>query len=50
MSQYYVFTIQRPSNKNDAAQPGGCLTTVVKGGPLEWLEKAYVEPADGLRN
>jgi hypothetical protein len=23
MSQYYVFTIQRPSNKNDAAQPGG---------------------------
>ena len=23
MSQYYVFTIQRPSNKNDAARPGG---------------------------
>ncbi len=34
MSQYYVFTIQRPSIKNDAAQPGGCLTPAVKGWAL----------------
>jgi hypothetical protein len=39
MSQYYVFTIQHPSNKNDAAQPGGCLTTGVEAWAFERLKQ-----------
>ena len=53
MSQYYVFTIQRPSNKNDAARPGGSSDArpSEKGFvAFERRDRAYAKRTDGLCN
>ena len=53
MSQYYVFTIQRPSNKNDAARPGGssdARPSETGFVAFERRDKAYAKRTDGLCN